>query len=157
MIASGQEDRITDSDYTIVFRVGLGAEGKSIHFRPIKKIKYHKPLEEAKREMVKYLPIRVTSEMREIESFVLSMYPNTMFIQHNYMYFGPYKIEYETQDQAVQGYVFSNEDLHEEGTSILTRGNIILLESSPIIWRDLGRRKIVNSNLKLIGTHVYKD
>lgn len=147
---------LTDSDFSIVFRISATVEGDGVRYYPIHKIKYKKPLEVTRKEMIKTLPLRIEQEFKKIEDFVISKYSNVLFVKHDYAYYGPYKVEYESLNHTVQGYVFANSDLTVT-KNLLARGNIFILESSPFIWRDLSKKKISQGTIKLVSTSAFSD
>lgn len=150
------KDRDVDSDYSIVFRMSATMTEQGVRYYPIHKIKYKKSIDQSRKEMVRMLPVRIERELQEIQDFVSSIYDSVMLVKMEYTYFGPYKIEYESLNLTVQGYVFTRGDLTKDG-SLFSRGNIFILESSPFIWRDLSRNKMTPNNVKLLSKIPYVD
>lgn len=151
-----EEDNI-DSKSTILFRLGISVYDYGICYHPIRLHRYLKPLEDSRKEMTENLPDRLEQELKEIEEFVEDRYKNSFFLKHDYDIYGPYKISYDVLDHSVEGYMYSMSKLSSKKLNPLMRGNIFLLESSPFVWRELKKNKILANSIKILSTKEYLE
>lgn len=140
---------LIDDTKSILFRIGRVDRIGVLQYYAIKRLQFNGPLQELKEETKTFLPYRLDMEVSGVADFLKENYPNTAIIKYGYTYYGPTPINFYANDHCVDGYVFTQSPVSntEDYTSVLRRGNIFLLQASPLIWRELSKKDIKRSNI----------
>lgn len=146
---------LIDVGKSIIFRMGSAELSGVRYYYAINRLSYNGSLSALLAESNSILPYRLDMEIGAVTEFLLEKYPKTTIVKYDYNYYGPIPIEFYSNDHCVDGYVFTQYPVNttEDYSSVLKRGNIFLLQASPLIWRELSKKNIKRSNIiiKKIG------